>query len=51
MTHGMLALNERTLEVFEAKLAEVELLQVGVVRRKGGGVPGNNLVSAKLNIL
>ena len=44
----MLVECEGALEVFEAELADIELRQVGVVRRVGGGVPRLDLVRSKL---
>ena len=44
----MLVECEGALEVFEAELADIELRQVGVVRRVGGGVPCLDLVRSKL---
>ena len=48
-THRMLAQGEGTLEILEAKLADVELGEGGVVSRVGGGVPGVHLVQTKLD--
>ena len=47
-TYSMLVECEGTLEVLEAELADIELRQVGVVRRVGGGVPCLDLVRSKL---
>ena len=51
MTYSMLMESERTFEVLETELTDVELCQVGVVRRIGGGVPCFNLIRPKLNHL
>ena len=43
--------SERTLEVLETELADVQLGEVGVVRWIGGGVPCLDLVRTKLDQL
>ena len=47
-TYSVLVECEGALEVLEAELADIELCQVGVVRRVGGGVPRLDLVRSKL---
>ena len=47
-TYSMLVECEGALEVLEAELADIELRQVGVVRRVGAWVPRLDLVRSKL---
>ena len=47
----MLVECEGAFEVLETELAHIELCQVGVVRRIGGGIPRLDLVRPKLDHL
>ena len=47
-TYSMLVECEGALEVLEAELTDIELRQVGVVRRVEGGVPCLDFVRSKL---
>ena len=51
LTHGMLVQGDGAAKVLEAVFADVYLLQLGVLRRVGGGEPGVHLIAAKLHHL
>ena len=51
LTYGMLVQGVGAAEVLEAVFADVDLLQLGVLRGVRGGEPGVHLVAAKLHHL